>query len=75
MQRFDPVDPKVNFPELERRILEFWRAHDVFAASLELRKDAPLWVFYEGPPTANGTPGITTSRHACSRTYIRATRR
>jgi isoleucyl-tRNA synthetase len=58
MQRFDPVDPKVNFPELERRILEFWRAHDVFAASLELRKDAPLWVFYEGPPTANGTPGI-----------------
>ena len=58
MQRFEPVDPKVNFPELERRILEFWSEHDVFARSIELRKDDPLWVFYEGPPTANGTPGI-----------------
>ncbi len=58
MQRFEPVDPKVSFPELERRILEFWDETDVFARSLELRKDGPLWVFYEGPPTANGNPGI-----------------
>ena len=58
MQRFEPVDPKVSFPELERRILEFWSETDVFARSLELRKDGPLWVFYEGPPTANGNPGI-----------------
>ncbi len=58
MQRFEPVDPKVSFPELERRILEFWRQTDVFARSIELRKDGPLWVFYEGPPTANGNPGI-----------------
>ncbi len=58
MQRFEPVDPKVDFPELERRILEFWRESDVFARSIELRKDGPLWVFYEGPPTANGNPGI-----------------
>ena len=58
MQRFEPVDPKVSFPELERRILEFWRDTDVFARSIELRKDDPLWVFSEGPPTANGTPGI-----------------
>ncbi len=58
MQRFEPVDPKVNFPELEQRILEFWRETDVFARSIELRKDGPLWVFYEGPPTANGNPGI-----------------
>ena len=58
MQRFEPVDQKIGFPELERPILEFWREADVFARSIELRKDDPLWVFYEGPPTANGTPGI-----------------
>src|SRR5580765_2545795 len=58
MQRFEPVDPKVSFPELERRILGFWRDTDVFARSIELRRDGPLWVFYEGPPTANGNPGI-----------------
>ena len=66
MQRFEPVDPKVNFPELERRILEFWRDRDVFDRSLELRKDDPLWVFSEGPPTANGKPGI---HHVEPRTF------
>ncbi|MGQ0670381.1 MAG: class I tRNA ligase family protein, partial [Actinomycetota bacterium] len=58
MQRFEPVEPKVSFPELERRILERWREADVFAKSLELRRDAPEWVFYEGPPTANAKPGL-----------------
>ncbi len=66
MQRFQPVDPKVNFPGLERRILDFWREADVFHKSLELRKDSPEWVFYEGPPTANGRPGI---HHTESRTF------
>jgi isoleucyl-tRNA synthetase len=66
MRRFEPVDPKVGFPELERRILDFWREADVFGASLELRKDAPLWVFYEGPPTANGKPG---THHVEARTF------
>jgi len=55
---FEPVDPKVSFPELERGILAFWREADVFRRSLELRADAPRWIFYEGPPTANGKPGI-----------------
>ena len=58
MRPFEQVSQKIRFPELERPILEFWRERDVFARSLELRKDDPLWVFYEGPPTANGTPGI-----------------
>lgn len=58
MRRFEPVYPKVSFPELERRVLEFWREADIFTKSLELRRDAPEWVFYEGPPTANGAPGI-----------------
>ena len=58
MQRFEQVSQKISFPELERGILGFWSEHDVFARSIELRADDPLWVFYEGPPTANGTPGI-----------------
>jgi isoleucyl-tRNA synthetase len=63
---FEPVDPKVSFPELERRVLAFWREADVFHRQLEQREDAPLWTFYEGPPTANGRPAI---HHTESRTF------
>jgi len=63
---FEPVDTKVSFPELEQTILTFWRDVDVFHRQLEQRKDGPLWVFYEGPPTANGKPGI---HHTESRTF------
>jgi len=64
--RFEPVDPKVDFPALEREILAFWKEARVFERSLEIRAGAPEWVFYEGPPTANGRPGI---HHAESRTF------
>ena len=43
---------------LERRVLSRWDDHDVFGESLRRREGAPEWVFYEGPPTANGRPGI-----------------
>ncbi|MGH2528311.1 MAG: isoleucine--tRNA ligase [Actinomycetota bacterium] len=66
MRGFEAVDPKVSFPHLEQRILEFWRRADVFAKSLKAREGAPEWVFYEGPPTANGKPGI---HHTESRTF------
>jgi len=66
MRRFESVDPKVSFPELERHILAFWREADVFHRSLEQRDGAPEWVFYEGPPTANGKPGL---HHTESRTF------
>jgi isoleucyl-tRNA synthetase len=66
MRRFEPFDPKVSFPELELRILEFWRDADVFRRSLEQRAGAPEWVFYEGPPTANGKPGL---HHVEPRTF------
>jgi len=66
MQRFEPVDPKVSFPELELSILEFWREADVFHQSLRQREGAPEWVFYEGPPTANGRAGL---HHTESRTF------
>jgi isoleucyl-tRNA synthetase len=64
--RYRPVDPKPSFPELEERILARWRERDVFARSLARRADAPVWSFYEGPPTANGRPG---SHHVLSRVF------
>ncbi len=63
---FDPVDTTLSFPELERAILGFWKDHDVFRASLAQREGAPLWMFYEGPPTANGRPGV---HHVEPRTF------
>jgi isoleucyl-tRNA synthetase len=54
--KFEKADPIVNFPEVERKIGDFWREHDIFKKSLELRRGATPFVFYEGPPTANGVP-------------------
>ena len=45
-----------NFPELENRILELWKTRAVFERSLEASRGRPEFVFYEGPPTANGLP-------------------
>src|SRR3954469_4639397 len=61
-----PVDPNENFVALEERVLERWRERDVFHESLRRRADAPPWVFYEGPPTANGRPG---SHHVLARVF------
>ncbi len=47
-------------------MLERWREREVFARSLEIRADAPVWSFYEGPPTANGRPG---SHHVLARVF------
>ncbi|HEY8430201.1 MAG TPA: isoleucine--tRNA ligase, partial [Sandaracinaceae bacterium] len=53
---FDPVSQRVSFPELEERLLAFWREARIFEKSVEAAKDRPRFVFYEGPPTANGMP-------------------
>ena len=50
---------------LEREVMERWTRDGVFAASQALRADATAWTFYEGPPTANGKPGI---HHVFART-------
>jgi isoleucyl-tRNA synthetase len=55
---FEPVDQHPHFPTLEERVLERWRECDVFARSLQARAKGPLFRFYEGPPTANGRPGV-----------------
>ncbi|MEV6494716.1 isoleucine--tRNA ligase, partial [Actinoplanes sp. NPDC051633] len=52
-----PVPAQVDLPALDHEVLAFWRDNDVFARSLELSAGRPEWVFYEGPPTANGMPG------------------
>ena len=61
-----PVDPGQSFPELEEQVLERWRERDVFAESLRRREGAEPWIFYEGPPTANGLPG---SHHVLARVF------
>jgi isoleucyl-tRNA synthetase len=66
MPGFREVDPKQSFPALEEEVLERWRETDVFARSLANRADAPVWSFYEGPPTANGRPG---SHHVLARVF------
>ena len=53
---FKPVPSNPNFPELELQVLQFWRDERVYDQSLEQRKGAERFVFYEGPPTANGMP-------------------
>jgi len=53
---FDPVESSVSFPRLEQGILEFWQERRTYEKSLEARAGCPPFVFYEGPPTANGLP-------------------
>ena len=53
---FERVAPVVEFPAAEARVRAFWRERDVFHRSLALRESGPRFVFYEGPPTANGLP-------------------
>lgn len=51
------VPAQVDLPALEHAVLDFWRDAKVFAKSLDQSEGRPEWVFYEGPPTANGMPG------------------
>ncbi len=63
---FTPVPPDTDFVALEQAELARWAAHRVFERSVEQREGAPKWVFYEGPPTANGMPGL---HHVWARVY------
>jgi isoleucyl-tRNA synthetase len=55
---FEEVSTRANFPELEKEVRRFWKEKDVFARSVKQREGKPAFIFYEGPPTANGLPGI-----------------
>ena len=66
MPAFDVVSSRVSFPELDAEILDYWKERDVFRRSVDDRPDAPLFMMYEGPPTANGSPGI---HHVLARVF------
>ncbi len=54
---FVALPPQVDLPAMEQEVLQRWEADKVFPRSMEATADRPQWVFYEGPPTANGRPG------------------
>jgi isoleucyl-tRNA synthetase len=63
---FEPVGARYDGPELEKGILGFWRRENVFGRIMVEGASRPQFVFYEGPPTANGPPGI---HHVLARTF------
>jgi isoleucyl-tRNA synthetase len=63
---FEQVRPQVSFPKLEGEILQLWERIGAFEKSVERRPEDNPFVFYEGPPTANGRPGF---HHALARAF------
>jgi len=63
---FDEVGGRYDGPGLEQQVLTFWRDEDVFAKSMQQSEGRPLYTWNEGPPTANGKPGI---HHVLARTF------
>ena len=55
---YKKVPTDLKFVEREREVEKFWRENHIFEKSIEERKDAPTYMFYDGPPTANGKPHI-----------------
>ncbi|MBI2164849.1 MAG: isoleucine--tRNA ligase [Chloroflexi bacterium] len=66
MTVFQPVSSGVSFPALEKQILGFWKEKDVFRRTWADRPASPLFMLYEGPPTANGSPGV---HHVLARVF------
>ena len=63
---FAPVDSRYNGPELEKAVLAFWESRAIFEKTLTQSKGRPRFSFNEGPPTANGKPGI---HHVLARSF------
>ncbi|MCG2789048.1 MAG: class I tRNA ligase family protein, partial [Actinomycetia bacterium] len=63
---FRKVESNVNLVELEEKVLNFWKKNKIFEKSLVKNKDCQKFIFYEGPPTANGEPGV---HHVLSRVF------
>jgi isoleucyl-tRNA synthetase len=62
---FKQLTDKTSHQSIEREVLSYWEHNDIFRKSITTRSDCPVFTFYEGPPTANGKPGI---HHVVSRT-------
>ncbi|MGC8594574.1 MAG: isoleucine--tRNA ligase [Candidatus Kryptoniota bacterium] len=65
MQKFKELSDKIKYADLEQQILDFWKKNNIFHKSITSREGGPNFTFYEGPPTANGRPGI---HHVMART-------
>jgi isoleucyl-tRNA synthetase len=63
---FKPVNSKLNVTSMEEAVLKFWKQREIFKKTVEHREGAPEYVFYEGPPTANGKPGV---HHVLARAF------
>ena len=63
---FQPASPKLDIQKLEGEVLNFWKRENIFQKSMDSRKSGQRYVFYEGPPTANGKPG---SHHVLARAF------
>ena len=63
---FRPVSSKLDLPQVEEKLLHWWKQNKIFERSVENRKGGPRFTLYEGPPTANGSPGI---HHVLSRIF------
>ncbi len=62
---YDPFPQELNLPALEHEVLAFWKSANIFQKSISSRPENKSFIFYEGPPTANGKPGI---HHVIART-------
>lgn len=63
---FKKVESQVSFPKMEEETLKFWAAEKIFEKSVEKESPAGDFIFYEGPPTANGRPGL---HHVLARSF------
>ncbi len=63
---FKPVSPKLDAPALEEGVLKFWKKEKIFEKTVSTRQGGPDYVFFEGPPTANGKPGV---HHVLARAF------
>lgn len=63
---FKPVSSKLNVNKMELSVLDFWQKEDIFKLSMKNREGNPEYVIYEGPPTANGKPGV---HHVLARAF------
>ncbi len=63
---FTPISSELDITELEEDVLQLWKKKDIFQKSMAMRKGGPEYVFFEGPPTANGHPGV---HHVLARVF------
>lgn len=63
---FKPVSPKLDVNRMETRVQKHWQSRDIFHKSMTQREGMPEYIFFEGPPTANGKPGV---HHVLARAF------